>query len=89
MSSLIKDYASEMREAVFPLELDMFKEFFVKWGILFGLFNMFSIPTDDIIEITMYKLACNMPDAPAPVKEAAEVWLKDHNYSSDLGGMFI
>lgn len=87
--SLLKDYGSEMREAVFTLELDMFKEFFVKWGILFGLFNMFSIPTDDIIEITMYKLACNMPDAPAPVKEAAECWLKEHDYSTDLGGMFL
>ena len=81
----IREYHEELYEVCVKLDFDEFKEFFTKYGAMFHLFNdNHPYPTDEVIELTMYKVAYNHPDTPMSVKKAAKDWLKSHNFKESL-----
>ena len=74
---LIKRYNKDRDKAVLSLDVKTFKKFCKKWG------NPVP-PTDEIIEITMRKMACHITSLPSEFRSEAKKWLEDRGYTDSL-----
>ena len=70
-------FVKERNEALFSLEWQKITEYFRKRGS--------DVPKNDIVFwAAVYKCICNIKDAPAELKEHAEMWLRCHGMSSKI-----
>ena len=76
-ADLLKIYNKDRDKAVLSLDIEAFKRFCKKWG------NP-TPPTDEIIEITMRKMACHITTLPDDFRAEAKKWLNDRGYSESL-----
>ena len=81
---VLKEWLTERDTVVKTYDIDQFKEFWYKWQKK-GLYDKsFPLPADEVIEISMRKMVCNMTSASdAEIKEA-EQWLYQHGSSPEL-----
>ena len=76
-ADLINIYNRDRNKAVMSLDVERFKTFCRKWG------NPIP-PTDEIIEITMRKMACHIPSLPDEFRAEAKKWLDEKGYTDSL-----
>ena len=74
---IMKRYNKDRDKAVLSLDVNIFKDFCKKW-------NNPIPPTDEIIEITMRKMACHIPSLPIEFRNEAKKWLVDRDYTDSL-----
>ena len=74
---VIKQYNKDRNKAVLSLDVEIFKKFCKKWG------NPIP-PTDEVIEITMRKMACHITTLPSDFRAESKKWLEDRGYTDSL-----
>lgn len=74
---VIKRYNKDRDKTVLSLDVENFKAFCKKWG------NPIP-PTDEVIEITMRKMACHITSLPSDFRTEAKKWLEDRGYTDSL-----
>lgn len=78
----LKIFVKERNEACESFDLDTFKRFYIRW-VRLGVYEPLDI-SDEVLEITMRKMVCNIKD-PTPEKLAeAKKWLKERGYDENL-----
>lgn len=75
-------WLKERDEAVRSLDIDTFKAFYEKWTKR-GFYRN-GLPSDEVIEISLYKMLYNLGSATEQEKEIAEKWLHDRHYDTSM-----
>ena len=73
----IKKYNKARDKAVLSFDVNTFKEFCREWSLPIP-------PTDEVIEITMRKMACHITSIPQEVRDESKKWLLDRGYDDKL-----
>ena len=87
--ALYSVYSDELIEAVAALDVNTFKTFVKRWKKR-GIYpNCFELPEDDVLEITIRKLAVNLKDRyrakiPQEIRDEAKSWLLERGYDLEL-----
>lgn len=81
--SLLATFTKERNEAVASFDVEKFKAFVLKWQKL-GAYRKRPLPDDEICEIAMYKMCCNIATIPAAKKQEARAWLKLRGYDTEI-----
>ena len=76
----LKQWRKERDEVVRSLDVQKLKAFYIKWALA-GVYDLHRLPPDNIVEISMYKMACEITSMPDDVKQKAAAWLTEHGYS--------
>lgn len=69
-------WLKERDEAVASFSLEKFKAFYEKWKRL-GVYNG-KLPSDNVVEIAMRKMALEITTLPQETKDIALEWLIEH-----------
>lgn len=77
---ILKQYNRDRDKAVASLDIIKFKEFYKKWKYYMEI----ELPPDEILEITIRKMACNSPRIPEEKKQEAREWLHSRGYTEGL-----
>lgn len=77
---LIKQYNKDRNEAVMSMDVEKFKAFYKKWEKYMDV----PLPADNVLEITMRKMACAIYTLPLEVREEAKQWLLERGYKEGL-----
>ena len=81
--SIIERFLRERREAVESFDVEHFKKFVLKWQEL-GFYEKRPLPSDQVCEITIYKMAVNMEDVSERSQKKARAWLKLNGYDEEI-----
>lgn len=82
MADIMKQWLKERDEAAKSYDVEKFKKFYNKYKAL-GIYNK-TLPSDEVIEISMRKMVCNMSKATKEeVREATE-WLTSRGYTTAI-----
>lgn len=87
--ALYSQYSDELTAVVATLDVDSFKAFYKRWKKR-GIYpNCFELPEDDVLEITIRKLAVNLKDRyrakiPQEIRDEAKSWLLERGYDLEL-----
>ena len=73
------EWRKDRDEAVASLDLQKFKAFCLKWQGR-GAYKLKTLPADNILEITMYKMACEITSIPEDIALKAAEWLLVRGY---------
>ena len=73
------EWRKDRDEAVTSLNLQKFKAFCLKWQMR-GAYEKKPLPPDNILEITMYKMACEITSIPEDIALKAAEWLLVRGY---------
>lgn len=76
---MIKQFNKDRDKAVLSLDANTFKDFCKKWH------NYIPMPKDEVIEITMRKMACHITSLPEDFRAEAKKWLEDRGYDDSIG----
>ena len=71
------EWRKDRDEAVASLDLQKFKAFCLKWQGR-GAYKTKPLPTDEVCEIAMYKMACEIATIPEETALKAALWLVNH-----------
>ena len=74
-----EEWRADRDAAVASLDLQKFKAFVLKWQGR-GAYKVKTLPADNILEISMYKMACEITTIPEETALKAELWLVNHGY---------
>lgn len=77
-----KMWRKERDEACLSFDLDTFKRFYRRW-IKLGVYEDWDM-SDEVMEISMRKMVCELASAPKEKKEEAKAWLKERGYKAGL-----
>ena len=75
-------WIKERDEAIRTLDVEKFKAFYDKWKAK-GVYNI-NLPSDLVIEITLYKMLYNIKSATDEEKSKAKEWLESKGYSTEM-----
>lgn len=75
-------WIKERDEAIRTLDVEKFKAFYDKWKAK-GVYNI-NLPSDLVIEITLYKMLYNIESATDEEKSKAKEWLESKGYSTEM-----
>lgn len=75
-------WLKERNKAVLSCNVQMFKSFYYKWLAL-GVYQIKTLPSDKVIEISMRKMILTMKDATPKQKEEAKKWLLERGHSPE------
>lgn len=75
-------WIKERDEAISALDVEKFKAFYNKWKAK-GVYNI-NLPSDLVIEITLYKMLYNIESATDEEKAKAKEWLESKGYSTEM-----
>ena len=81
--ALFDRWRSERDKAVASLDVGKFKAFIKKWQ-MFGAYAKKPLPPDNVVEITMYKMACEITSMPESVALKAAKWLVERGYIAGI-----
>lgn len=73
------EWRKDRDEAVASLNLQKFKEFCLKWQMR-GAYEKKPLPPDNILEITLHKMACEITTIPEDIALKAAEWLLVRGY---------
>lgn len=74
-----EEWRKDRDEAVASLDLQKFKAFVLKWQMR-GAYEKKPLPPDNILEITMCKMACEITSIPEDIALKAAEWLLVRGY---------
>lgn len=77
MAELFDRWIKDRNSAVQSLNLEKFKRFILKYQKN-GVYKQFPLPTDDVMEISMYKMATEITTMPVETRRKAQKWLLMH-----------
>ena len=77
---ILKQYNRERDEAVQSLDIAKFKEFYKKWKYYMEI----ELPPDEILEVTIRKMACHCSGISEEKKQEAREWLISRGYTEEL-----
>ena len=77
-----KLWIKERDEAIRTLDVEKFKRFYDKWKAK-GVY-VINLPSDFVIEITLYKMLYNLGDATDEEKSKAKEWLESKGCSTEM-----
>lgn len=80
---LIKEFVRDRDRAVATFDIEVFKQFFDKYKAK-GVYDIDLPSNDEVIEITMRKMAVHSTGLPKEVIAEAEKWLTDRGFSTAL-----
>lgn len=84
----IKRYVKERDEATIAVvegeSIEVFKAFINKWYKIGYLPACYSLPADDILEISVRKMVIHEVNAPQETKNKAIAWLLERGYDLSL-----
>lgn len=82
----LRQYCNDRDDAVFKSvetdSIEPFKEFVAKYRSIMP--PCFELASDDVIKITIRKMAYHCINLPQEVRDKAEAWLKAHGSNTDL-----
>ena len=78
----LNQWLKERNKAVLSCNVQMLKSFYYKWLAL-GVYQIKTLPSDKVIEISMRKMILTMKDATPEQKEEAKKWLLERGYSPE------
>jgi hypothetical protein len=78
----LRKWVRERDEAVASLDVEVFKKFYEKWKAK-GVYTD-PLPSDDVVEISIYKCALHITSIPLEIKNRAAAWLWQRGYDLDL-----
>jgi hypothetical protein len=78
----LNQWLKERNKAVLSCNVQMLKSFYYKWSAL-GVYQIKTLPSDKVIEISMRKMILTMKDATPEQKEEAKKWLLERGYSPE------
>lgn len=79
-----KTWLRERDEAVRSFDTETFRKFFLKWQKL-GIYEKYiKLPKDEVLEITIRKMACHSTALTDEERETAKKWLEERGMTSDL-----
>ena len=84
INKIMADYNKDLSEAVATLDINNFKAVIEKWHNRGFFHDCFSLPSDEVLEITIRKMAVNMVNIPQEVQETAKEWLLSRGYDLKL-----
>lgn len=76
----INEFVKDRDTAIMKFDLKKFKRFIIKWH------HSRSLPSDEVLEITMRKMCLECTQIPAENKIQACEWLIAHGYLTDMFG---
>lgn len=79
-NNTIKQWMKERDAVAKTYDVELFKVFYEKWKKK-GIYSM-KLPPDNVIEISMRKMVCNMKSSTDEQKEEAMEWLEAHGNPS-------
>ena len=79
---VVSEWIAERDAALGTLDLEKFKEFYLKWNDK-GVYQI-PLPDDTVAEILMYKCACNCTSLPVATRLKATRWLLSHGYDPKI-----
>lgn len=80
---LIKQWRKERDEAVLSFDLEKFKAFYRKYQAL-GVYEKGKMPSDEVMEISMRKMAMQITSATLDQKIEASEWLLSRGYDLEI-----
>ena len=81
---MVEIWRKERDEAAYSFDVKTFKDFYAKWAKR-GIYDMYLLPPDDVLEISIRKMVVNFSD-PIPEKyEEAKAWLLERGYDLNIG----
>lgn len=75
----VEEFVKKRNLAVCSMDVDVFKEWY-KEMVECGAFLKRELPADNVLEITMRKMACEITNIPTEVKLKAAEWLLIRGY---------
>lgn len=84
IDKIMEDYNKDLSEAVATLDINILKAVVEKWYKKGFYHECFSLPSDEVLEITIRKMAVNMINIPQEVQETAKEWLLSKGYDLKL-----
>lgn len=84
INKIMAEYNKDTEEAVATLDINNLKAVVDKWSKI-GLFpECFCLPSDEVLEISIRKMAVNMRNIPEEIQEEAKEWLLTRGYDLKL-----
>lgn len=80
---MFDQWKRERDEAVMSLDVEKFKAFCLKWQEK-GAYAKKPLPPDNIVEITLYKMACEITTIPEEIALKAATWLVERGYIAGI-----
>lgn len=80
---MFDQWKRERDEAVMSLDVEKFKAFCLKWQEK-GAYARKPLPPDNIVEISMYKMACEITSIPEEIALKAATWLVERGYIAGI-----
>lgn len=77
-----KQWIKERNAAIRTLDVDVFKQFYRKWQVR-GIYDKKPMPSDEVLEIAIYKMALAIHPMSEDVRRKARNWLKEHHCSEN------
>ena len=84
INKIIEEYNRDIKEAVATLDINNLKIVVEAWDEMIMYPYCFELPNDEVLEITIRKMAVNMLNIPDKVKEEAKEWLLARGYALKL-----
>lgn len=86
MKLSLDQYVKERDEMLMKRNVDEFRKFIKKWKKAYDklTYEVMSIASDDVLEITMHKMIVNVTDMPKELKQDSIYWLSTRGYSAKL-----
>ena len=75
----LSQWVKERDEAIYSFDVDIFKAFYRKWQKR-GFYTE-PLPPDEVIEIIMRKMVCDLANPKKDKLAEARLWLFAHGYS--------
>lgn len=84
IDKIIEDYNKDISEAVATLDINNLKAVVDKYNKKGFYYDCFSLPSDEVLEITIRKMAIHILSIPDEVKDEAKEWLLSRGYDLNL-----
>lgn len=80
---LHREWLKERDEVVKSYDVQRYKEYVKKWSKL-GLYDIDSIPSDEVIEISMRKMVYHFTTSTHKERADAKRWLESRGYTTEV-----
>ena len=80
---LIVQWLTERDEVLKTHDVNLFKEFVTKWRKR-GFYDDTPFPSDEVLEISMRKMICNITTMSKKEKKEAVAWLTSRGYTPEI-----
>ena len=84
INRIMADYVRELDEAVATLDIEVFKDFVNRWSERGLVPECFTMVDDQVLEISIRKMAIHSLNIPEEIKDEARSWLLSRGYDLEI-----